>query len=212
MDLNNNIIIYTKQPGEKPVPVTARINWLPDSTIKPLMYWTPDGSCFEVKYIHRCMPIAFLKDRGTGLRFKVSAEVTETPDWDDELLHTRHETYLYLADDRFCGKNFIDERYTHGAKEFIPVILDIFPNGKYELISFWVGAARYIVVKTIDVGPHASYSAGGVGIRHKVDVLQVSDEGSDENIDESSDGADFKEKRRHIGAVFFEVDKWFVGK
>ena len=206
-DLASNIVIYSKQPGEQAVPVTARIEWLPDSSIKPLMYWTPDGSCFEVKHVYACTPIAFLKERGTGIRFKVKAEVTKAPAWEGGFLRLRHETYLYFADERFCGKNFIDGRYGHEAKEFIPVILDIFPGGEYELISFRVERAQYIVIKTIAVEPHASFRAGGIGIRHKVDTLRISAENT-----EGSDFSDFKETIRHTGAVFFEVNKWFVVK
>ena len=56
---------------------------------------------------------------------------------------------LYLADNRFCGKNFIDERYNHASKEYIPVMLDVFPNGDYELIYFVVKELRYKVEKPI---------------------------------------------------------------
>ena len=206
MDVKNNmanrIALYCKQAGEPPTPVTARIEWLPDGTIKPLMYWMPDGSCFRVKLTHECTPIALLKDRGEGLRFKVRAELIETPEYDGGLLCAQQETYLYLADNRFCGKNFIDARYGHAGKEYISVTLDILPDNEYEIIYFRVQGARYMVEKTRRIEPRASFRAGGVGICHIVEARQINND-DDEDFDPSKNS-------RRTAALFFEVNKWFV--
>ena len=202
--LADSPIIYIKQSGEPSVPVTVRIVWLPDGQIKPLTYWMPDGSRFEVKHMYERSPNAFLKDRGAGLRFRVKAELTETAEWDDELLHAQHETYLYFIGNWFCGKSFIDGRYGHKGKEFIPVTLDVFPNGEYELVYFKVNEARYAVEKTVAVEPRGNFNAGGIGIRHKVDVRVVN-----ENDDEDPDP---KNSVRRLASVYFEVNKWYVAK
>ena len=197
-------VIYSKQSGEPPDPVTVRIEWRPDGTIKPLAYWTPDGACYEVVFIYNMTPLAFLKDKGNGIRFKVRVELTETPDSDDDLLHAQHETYLYLADNWFCGKNFIDSRYGHAGKEYISVTLDVFPGMDYELIYFSVQGARYMVEKTLAVEPRGSFSAGGIGVWHKVEARLV-------NADDDEDPNPNKSVRRPA-AVYFEVNKWFVIK
>ena len=198
----DKVIVYSKQTGEPSVPVTARIEWLPDGQIKPLIYWMPDGSRFDVKHMYERTPNAFLKDRGVGIRFKVKAELTKTAEWDDELLHALYETYLYFVDERFCGKTFIDGRYGHNGKEFIPVTLDVFPNGEYELVCFRVQGALYMVEKTVAIEPRGNFNAGGIGIRHKVDVRIV-------NAENDEDYAP-KESARRMASVYFEVNKWFV--
>ena len=200
----NKTMIYSKKSGEPPDPVTVRIEWLPDGTIKPLAYWTPDGSCYEVKHTYGMTQLAFLKDRSVGIRFKVRAEVVETPDSDDDLLHIQHETYLYLADNWFCGRNFIDNRYGHAGKEYISVTLDVFPTMDYELVYFTVQGMRYRVEKTIAVEPRGSFSAGGIGVWHKVEARLV-------NADDNEDPNPNKSGRR-LAAVYFEVNKWFVVK
>jgi hypothetical protein len=197
-------VIYSKMNGEPPDPVTVRLEWLPDGTITPLMYWMPDGSCFEVMHVFDYTPLSFLKDRGEGIRFKVRAELTETPDHDDELLRAKHETYLYLTDNWFCGKNFIDNRYGHKGKEFISVTLDVFPNCDYELVYFHVQEKRYMVEKTLAVEPRGNFNAGGLGIWHKVEARLV-------NADDDEDPDPDKSERR-MAAVYFEVNKWFVVK
>ena len=197
-------IVYSKQTGEPPVPVTVRIEWLPDGQIKPLAYWMPDGSRFDVKHVYERTPNAFLKDRGAGIRFKVKAELIKTAGWDDELLHAQYETYLYLIDNWFCGKTFIDGRYGHEGKEFVTVTLDVFPNGEYELVYFRVQDKRYMVEKTISVEPCGNFYAGGVGIRHKVDARVVNAE-NDEDPDP-------RKSVRRRASVYFEVNKWFVAK
>lgn len=195
-------IVYSKQTGEALIPLTVRISWMPDGAIKPLMYWTPDSSCFEVKYVYEMTPLAFLKDRGEGIRFKVRAELIETPEYDDELLHTQHETYLYFADNRFCGKNFIDARYGHAGKKYIPVTLDVFPDGDYELIYFKVQDARYMVENTIEIEPRGSFHAGGVGICHKVEARLI-------NADDDED-PDPSISILRMAALYFEINKWFA--
>lgn len=198
----DRIVLYGKQSGEPSVPLTIRIEWLPNGTIKPLMYWTPDGACFRITTNCECTPLAFLKDRGEGLRFKVKSELIETPEPDDDLLHTRYETYLYLADKRFSERNIIDERYGHAGKEFIPVTLDVFPDGDYELVYFWAAGARYAVEKTIATEPRGSFHAGGTGIWHKVEVRLV-------NADDDDDPDPQKSVTR-IAAIYWELNKWFV--
>ena len=198
----DKIVIYIKQIGGSFVPVTARIEWLPSGKIKPLMYWTPDGTCFQVRHVYESTPMAFLKDRGEGLRFKIRAEIIETPEPDDEILHTQYETYLYFADNRFCGKNFIDERYRHAGKEYVCVTMDVFPDGGYEVIYFWVHGTRFMVEKTLTIEPRGSFQVGGVGVCHRVEARQV-------NADDDEDPDPAKSARRPA-RLFFEVNKWFV--
>ena len=194
--------IYLKQAGEPCVPVTVRINWLPSGTIKPLIYWTPDSSCYEIKHIYEATPLAFLKDRGVGIRFKVRVILKQAPEpYFDTCHFTPHEIYLYLADSMFCGKNIIDGRYGHGGKEFIPVTLDVFPNCEYEIIFFEARGTRYTVDKTVAVEPRASYHAGGAGIWHKVEARQVDEDGNDSDPNKSA---------ARMSALYFEINKWFV--
>lgn len=196
----DNSIVYGKVSGGEPIPLTVRIEWLPDGTIKPLMYWTPDSSCYEVVYIYEVMPLALLKDGGVGLRFRVRADISETPYHESPF--ARHETYLYFADKRFCERNFIDERYCHAGKQYIPVTLDVFRNGDYELIYFRVQGTRYMVEKTFEVDVRGSFHAGGVGLRHKVEARLVNAQ-NDENPDPNR-------SIRRTCAVFLELNKWFV--
>lgn len=195
-------VIFSKQAGEPGVPVTARIDWLPDGTIKPLMYWTPDGSCCQVRHIYEMTPLAFLKDRGEGLRFKVRAETTETPDPYSDGRSAQHETYLYFAHNWFFGPNIVDSRYGHKGKEYIPVTLDVFPDCEYELVYFKVQGIRYIVENTIAIEPRGSFHAGGAGVWHKVGARQVNDE-DDEDPDPCK-------SVRRMAALYFELNKWFV--
>ena len=182
--------------------MTARIEWRPDGKIEPLMYWTPDGSRYEIKREYEMTPLAFLEDRGEGLRYKIRAEAVETPEPYAGRQFVRQETYLYLADDWFCGKNFIDGRYAHEGKEYIPVTLDIFPDRDYELVYFRVKGTRYAVEKTVSIEPRGSFYAGGVGIRHEVEARQIRAD-NDEDPDPSK-------SVRRVAALFFEVNKWFV--
>jgi len=195
-------IIYIKKYDEPLIPVTTRIEWLPDGKIKPLMYWTPDGSCYEIRPEYEMTPLAFLEDRAEGLRYKIKSEVIETPEPYSDHRLTQHETYLYFADNWFCGRNFIDERYSHKGKEYVSVTLDIFPNCNYELVYFQVKGTRYAVEKTIAVEPRGSFYAGGVGIWHKVKARQINPD-NDEDINPGK-------SIRRMAALFFEVNKWFV--
>lgn len=198
----DKIVLYSKQSEDTRIPLTIRILWLPDGTIRPLMYWTPDGTCYKV--ISQCegIPLAFLRERGEGLRFKVRSEIIYTPEPYCELLHSQCETYIYLADKRFCEKNIIDERYKHAEKEYIPVTMDVFSNGDYELVYFCVHGARYKVEKTFDVEPRGSFQAGGVGLRHKVEARLV-------NANDDEDSEPQKSFRR-LAALYLELNKWFV--
>jgi hypothetical protein len=195
-------VIYNKHPGESSVPLTVRIDWLPEGTIRPLMYWTPDGSCYQVRHVCEMTPLALLKDRGEGLRFKVRAEAIKTPEPYVDYQFTQHETYLYFANKWFCEKNIIDGRYAHKGKEYIPVTLDIFPDSEYELVYFKVKGIRYIVEETIAKEPRGSFNAGGTGMWHKVKVRQV-------NADNDEDPDPLKSIRR-MAALYFELNKWFV--
>jgi len=163
----DKVLVYIKQSGGQPVPVTVRVEWLPDGKIKPILYWTPDGSCYEIKHIHECTLRAYLKEKDMGVRFRVRAEVIETPEpYSDYVL--QHETYLYFADDWFCGKNIIDSRYGHAGKEYVRVTLDVFPDSGYELINFTVKGENYSVAHTVDIEQCGNFAAGGIGVRHKV--------------------------------------------
>ena len=195
-------IVYSKQTDEPRVPATVRIEWLPDGQIKPLLFWMPDGTCFEVKHLYETTKLAFLKERGVGIRIKVRGELIGTPDNDEDLLHMPNETYLYFADDFYCGANFIDERYGHAGKEYIPVTLDVFPDGSYEPIYFRVKEERYMVEKTLEVKPCGNFYAGGIGIRHKVEARLV-------NADDDED-PNPRESVRRSASIYLEVNKWFV--
>ena len=195
-------LIYCEQVGEPPVPVTARIEWRPDGTIQPRLYWTPDGSCYQVKHISERTPIAFLKSRGEGLRLKIRAEAMEQPEPNDDFPAAQSETYLYFADNWFCGKNIVDERYVHTGKEFIPVTMDVFPNCEYELVSFVVKGTRYRIERTVSIEPHGNFSVGGVGMRHKVEARPV---GAHDEKD-----ANRSLSARRQASLYFEINKWFV--
>lgn len=195
-------VIYSEQTDGPRIPVTARIDWLSDGTIKPRIYWTPDGSRYEIRQVIEMTHIAFLKDRGEGLRFKVKAELTETPEYGSCQQGIQHETYLYFADSWFSGKNIIDGRYGHGSKEFIPVTLDVFPNCDYELVYFKARGIRYMVEKTIAIEPRGSFLAGGVGVWHKVEARRIND-----NNDEDPDP---RKSVIRMAALYFEINKWFV--
>jgi hypothetical protein len=194
------IFICSLQPNEARVPVTVRVQWLPDGKIKPLAYWTPDNSCYTVTHIYNSVKLAFLKERGEGIRFKIKAEVSEATDSYGRF--ALRETYLYLADNRFCEKDFIDGRYGHDGKLYVPVVLDIFPTGDYELIYFNIGDTRYMVEKTVAVAPRGSFHAGGIGIRHKVEARLV-------NATDNEDPDPNKSIRR-LAALYRELNKWFV--
>jgi hypothetical protein len=186
--------IYCKQSGGLPVPLTVRIEWLKDGTIKPCLFWTPDGSCYKVKHIYEVNLLAYLKDGGEGLRFKVRAELIETPNTEKQFSQ-QYEIYLYFADNWFCGRNMIDKRYDHDGKEFIPVTLDIFPNSEYELVNFKAKEKKYIVEKTIAIKDHGAFKAGGIGIRHKVSIIE---DGDKDGITEKT------------AFLYFEINKWFI--
>ena len=234
--VKDKTVVYSKQSGEPAVPVTVRVEWFPDGIIKPRMFWTPDGSCYEIREVCEMTPLAMLKDRGEGLRFKVRAKTKETPETyacavadagtcayantnagdrthahapantnaadDAGDRYARLEVYLYLADNLFCGRNIIDERYGHVNKEFIRVTLDVFPDCGYEIAYFTVQGSRYKVEKLIAMEPRGSYNAGGAGVWHKVEARLVN-AGDDEDPDPGK-------SVRRMAALFFEVNKWFV--
>jgi len=183
-----DIIVYTIQQNEQHVPLTVRVEWQPNGSIKPLMYWLPDGVCYEVTFIYEMTHNAHLKHKGKGVRFKVKTEEMVYTDHK----HILHETYLFFDDNFFCGKNFIDERYKHGGKEFIPVTLDVLPDGKYNLICFKVGGTLYMVENVISIEPRCSYKAGGAGLCHKIKARSVNEDND------------------RPAALYFEVNKWFI--
>jgi hypothetical protein len=171
--------------------------------IMPLLYWTPDGTCYRVIDSSPGIALAYLKEGGVGLRFKVRGEIIETPDPEtDDLLHTQHDTYLYLADKKFSEKNIIDGRYGQPGKEYIPVTLDVFPDGDYELIYFTAHGSRYMVDKTADVDNRGSYKAGGFGVWHKVEARLV-------NADDDNDPDPHTSVKR-LAAIYLELNKWFI--
>lgn len=188
--MDENPVIYCKQPGETLVPVTVRLKWLPDGTLQPLHYWLPDDSCHEVTHIYDMTPLKYLRDGGAGVRFKAKTAIGDT--------------YLYLADNKFYGKNFIDNRYGHERKEYVPVVLDIFPNGNYELVCFWVDELRYNIEKTIDISKRGTFTVGGLGLHHKVKIRLVNEY--------DDDCPDPDNILRREAALYFEINKWFVEK
>ena len=169
-------LVYIKRPGEPSIPVTVRIEWLANGKIEPCLFWMPGGSCYEIKQVYECVFMAHLKESGTGIRFKIKAEVVETPEPYCADEHGQYEAYLYFDDNWFCGRDIIDSRYGHAGKEYIPVALDIFPSGDYELVYFYVKGELYEVERTIAVEPRGSFTAGGVGMWHKVEAFLVSDD------------------------------------
>lgn len=195
-------VVYRKQSGEPRVPLTVRIEWLANGTIKPLFYWTPDGACYKIISLLESVPLAFLKQGGEGLRFKVEAQLIEMPETDDELLYTQYETYLYLADSRFYQRNIIDESYDHAAKEYIPVTMDVFPDGDYELVYFRYRDTRYMVEETLDIEPRGSFHGGGTGVWHKVEARLI-------NANDDNDPDPYHSVCR-LAALYFEINKWFV--
>ena len=198
----SNIIIYEKQPEYRRIPLTVNADWLPDGTIVPCYYWTPDSARFKVLHIYECVPMAYLKDKGEGLRFKVRARLEETVEDGSDLPHTQYVTYLYFADNRYCEKTIVDARYDHAEKLYIPVNMDIFSDGNYELISFWFLNTRYRVEKTLDIAHRAAYRVGGVGLRHQVEARLVN-----ANDDEDPDpGCSI----RRMAALYFEINRWFL--
>jgi len=198
----SRIIVYEKQPERRRVPLTVNADWLPDGQIVPRYFWTPDGVCLKVLHVYECVPIAYLRDRGEGLRYRVRAWVEETAGLDDELLHAQYETYLFFADNRFCEKTIVDARYEHAGKLYIPVNMDIFSDGSYELISFWCRDARYHVEQTLDISQRAAFRVGGVGLRHEVEARLV-------NAHDDEDPDPDRSVRRKA-ALFFEINRWFV--
>ena len=193
--------VYIKQPGQPPTPVTARIKWHANGKIEPLLYWTPDGSRYEVKRVYEAIPLAFLKDGGEGIRFKVKAEIEGGAEsYYDHHYFTLHETYMYFTNSMFCGRNIIDQRYSHKGKEFIPVTLDVFQNGEYEIVFFEVQGARYAVDRTVAVEPRASFNIGGAGVWHKVEARLVDAEGKNP-----------AKSAVRVAALYFEINKWFAG-
>jgi len=195
-------LVYSKQSGELPVPVTVQIEWLPCGTIKPIMYWTPDDSCYMVKHIAESVHLAHLKDKDVGIRFKVRAEIIETLDTHSNHRNFQQETYLYFADNWFSGRNIIDSRYGHAGKEYISVALDVFPNADYELVYFIVKDERYMVEKTVCIEPRGSFNAGGIGVRHEVNAILI-------NPCNDEDPEPHKSIRRKA-AIYFEINKWFT--
>ena len=195
-------VVYSKQHNEPITPLTVRIDWLPDSSIKPVKFWTRDGCGYDITYIIDKTPLALLKDRGVGLRFRVKAAMAETLEPYPDIEYNQHETYLYLTDNWFCGKNIVDDRYVRSHKEYVTVTLDVFPNAEYELVYFWAKQSRYKVEKTISIEPRGSYRAGGVGLWHKVEARLV-------NTDNDDDSNPAQSIRREAG-LYFEVNKWFI--
>ncbi|MCL2426882.1 MAG: hypothetical protein FWD05_11175 [Oscillospiraceae bacterium] len=200
--MSDKSIVYGRQDEQSRIPLTVRLEWYPDGTIKPCMYWMPDESCHMIRHVYECIPLVYLKERADGLRFKVKAEATGASEWLCVSEPMQSEAYLYLSDKRFCGKNIVDDRYSHESKEYIRVSLDVFPSGEYKIVYFWVSGVRYMVEKTLEIEPRASFYAGGAGVWHKVEARQVNDDDDDDLY------ADKSNKR--VAGLYFEINKWFV--
>lgn len=198
----SQVKIYYKQTGGAIVPLTVSIDWLHDGAIKPRVFWTPDGTCYQVLDIYECVPLAFLKSGGDGLRFKVLSKIIETSDTDMEINSSLYEMYIYFEDNRFCEKNIVDDRYGHAGKVFIQVTMDIFPDGDYELTYFHFRDKRYKVEKICEIKPRASFHAGGLGLRHKITARRVN-----ETDDEDPDPVNPEVRP---AALYYEINKWFV--
>ena len=84
---HDTTLVYIKMSGKPPIPVTVRLEWLSDGTIKPRSYWTPDGSHYVIQSVFEMTPIAFLKDRGEGIRFKIKAVLEDALVTYRELYH-----------------------------------------------------------------------------------------------------------------------------
>ena len=195
-------IIYIKQDGEPSVPVTVRIGWRPDGVIKPLEFWMPDNTHYRVMHIYECVPRAFLKNKAEGIQFKIKAKITVDKDSYHEHRFIEFDTYMVFASNKFCEKNIVDDRYKHPGKKYIPVIMDVFSDGDYELVYFWVKGSRYKVEKTLDIDSRGTLKAGGFGLRHEVDVRLVN-KFDDEDPDQSN-------SVRRQAALYWELNKWFI--
>ena len=195
-------VVYIKQDGEPSVPVTVRIGWRPDGIIKPLEFWMPDHSHYRVTHIYEIVPRAFLKDKAEGIRFKVKAKITVEPDSYYEHRFIEFDTYMVFASKRFCEKNIVDNRYKHPGKKYIPVIMDVFPAGDYELVYFWAKGNRYKVERTLTVDSRGTFKAGGFGLRHEVDARHVNSF-DDEDPDQGN-------SIRRLAALYWELNKWFI--
>ena len=195
-------VVYIEQSGEPSTPVTVRIGWRSDGLIKPLEFWMPDNTHYRVHKVYECTPRAFLEDKAEGVRFKIKAKITVSPDSYHEHRYIEFETYLIFASNKFCEKNIIDSRYGHPGKAYVPVIMDVFPDGRYELVYFWAKGARYKVEKTLDIDDRGTFKTGGIGLRHEVDARLVN-RFDDEDPDQRNS------VRRPV-ALYWELDKWFV--
>jgi hypothetical protein len=200
--MEKHIKTYIMRCGEPYTSVTARICWSSDGKIEPRFFWTPDGTKHKIVSHGPGIFLSLLKERGEGLRYKVRSEIVDAPELHTELLHTQYDTELYLADNRFCQKNIIDERYNHASKEYIKITMDVFPDAEYELVCFWCRNERYMVERTIAVEPRASYKAGGTGLRHKVTARLV-------NAHDDEDPEPSRSECRPA-SLFLEFNKWFV--
>ena len=198
--------IYIQQQDKPSVPVTVRVHWLPCGTIKPLSIWTPDGTCYEVKHVYESIRLSLLKDlkeRRDGLRFRIRAEIEGGARQYADYHHiTQLEVYLYFADSMFSAKNIIDNRYVHDGKAYIPVTLDVFPSGDYEVVFFEVNGARYCVDCTEKREPRGSFNFGGIGIRHEVMCRKITP--NDEHV------LSLINSNCERRALTRELNKWFV--
>ena len=196
-----NTVVYGNWQTDENTPLTVRIEWLPSGAIIPRYYWTPDGTRYEVENLYETVQCCHLKDKGIGIRFRVGSKIIETPESFSDILDSQHETYIYFADNSFCEKNMIDERYLRTGKEYIPVTLDIFPNGDYEIIHFWVHGQRYIVEKTLTRDIKGAFHTGGLGVWHKVETRLVN---------ENDDDPDPQMCVRRVASLYWEFNKWFT--
>jgi len=134
--------------------------------------------------------LAYLKQGGEGIRYRVSAKLQDP----DSHAYAHDDVYLFFVSDQYCQKGFIDERYEHAGKKYIPVTLDVFPWGDYEIVGFQVDDNEYKVERTIAREARGSYKVGGVGIWHKVEAWLANDD----------KGLSFR-----LVGLYLEFDKWF---
>ena len=72
------------------------------------------------------------------------------------------------------------------------------------LVYFKVQGTRYAVEKTVVIEPRGSFTAGGVGVYHKVEARLINNDNDDD--------PDPDKCVMRPAALYFEVNKWFTVK
>ena len=236
--MEERTVVYSKLSGEPIVPVTVRIEWLPDGKVKPRMFWMPDGSCYQVRDVYEMTHLAVLKDRGEGLRFKVKAETAETPGayTGDQYVSDQYVGDRYVADngDRYAGDRYVSDngdQYAGDQYARLEVYLYLADNlfcGRNIIDSRYSHMNKEFIHVTLDVFPNCDYEPVyfiARGLRYKVEkLIDKEPRGSYDaggvgvwhkvearvvNAHDDEDPEPGKSVRR-MAALYFEVNKWFV--